>query len=95
VGVGKEVKIKVGDLVMYRANPYEQYYDWYYDEEYKPDYLGVGVVLEVVYEYAVIYHNDSPQMDSICVFKVLWNKAKIIRWEFSEDLTKVQGSKDG
>lgn len=93
--VRKEVKIKVGDLVVYRSNPFDDYYDWYHDEECKPDHLGVGVVLEVVYEYAVIYHNDSPQMDSICVFKVLWNKAKIIRWEFSEDLAKVQGSKDG
>ena len=87
---GSEIKIKVGDLVVYRTNPYEQYYDWFYGEEHKPDRLGVGVVLEVVYEYAVVYHGEEPQMDSICVFKVLWNKAKIIRWEFSEDLVKAQ-----
>lgn len=95
MGAKPEVKIKVGDLVVFRPNPYEEYYDWFYDEEYKPNRLGLGVVLEVVYEYAIVYHNDSPQMDSICVFKVLWNKAKIIRWEFSEDLTKAQGSTDG
>ena len=92
--VRSKVKIKVGDLVSYRASRYDEYYDWFRDEEDDPSFLGLGVVLEVVYEYAIIYHNESPKMDSICVFKVLWNKAKIIRWEFSEDLMKAQGSED-
>ena len=93
--VRSKVKIKVGDLVVYRANRYDEHYDWLYAEDHEPNFLGLGVILEVVYEYAIVYHNDSPKMDSICVFKVLWNKAKVIRWEFSEDLVKAQGSESG